>query len=124
MAKKIGYVYYANSRQIDLSDKRKRRRYVVVKDNGKHVGVSKIRSINKNKPKRLYPLDKNKYPLSKECGVDSKVYTTKAKSKEKLSLTDNTVFDSSPSFKLSSKDTHNVLQHVVVRTGKKHKKKK
>lgn len=120
--KHVGEVYFANSRQIDLSDYRKRRRYVVVKDNGENVGVSKIRGVNGNNPERLYPLDKTKYPLTKECGVDNKVYTTKANAKEKLSLTDTTVFDKTPEFKLTSKDTHNVLQHVKLRTGRKHKK--
>lgn len=124
MSKKVGYVYYAKSQRIDSSDDKKRRNYVVVKDNGVYVGVSKIRGLNANSKnsERLYFLDKNKYSLSKESGVDKKVYTTKAKSKEKLSLSDSSVFDSNPSFKLSSKDTHGVLMHVNLRSGKKNKK--
>ena len=114
MSKKVGYVYYANSRRIDSSDNKERRRYVVVRDDGKNVGVSKIRGYNSNSKNivRLYPLPEGKYPLSKKSGVDKKVYTRKANSKTKLSLTDKSVFDDKHLFKLSSHDTHNVLVHT------------
>ena len=123
--KKVGYVYYANSKKIDNSDYRDRKRYVVVKDNGFFVGVAKIRGYSNNSANdsRLYLLDISKYPLNKKSGVDKKVYTTKAGKSKKLSLYDRSVFDKESDFKLSSKDTHRVLNHVKNRNGKKHKKK-
>lgn len=123
----VGYVYYANSKRIDASDKKVRRRYIVVKDNGRNVGVSKIRSkhANLSNARRILSLDRNKYPLkADESGVDERVYTTYSNSKEKLILSDYSVFDREADFKLSSKDTHKVLQHVRLRSGKKGKSNK
>ena len=123
MKKRTGNVYWANSQKIDKFDKKDRRQYAVVKDNGKNVGVSKVRGFNDNAKnnQRLFELDCKKYPLSKRSGVDNKVYT-KGANKKHLRLEDRDIFDSSPAFKLSSSDTHKVLQHVILRTGKQHKK--
>ncbi len=114
MNKRLGNVYWANSQKIDKSDKKRRRQYAVVRDNGKNVGVSKIRGFNGNKKndERLFELNKNKYPLSKRSGVDKKVYSQRVDNHKYLILEDNEVFDKKPSYKLSSHDTHRVLKHT------------
>ena len=114
LAKRLGNVYWANSQKIDKTDKKKRRQYAVTKDNGKNVGVSKIRGFNDNKKNdnRLYELDRNKYPLSKRSGIDKKIYSQRADNKKSLRLEDIEVFDKTPAFKLSSHDTHRVLKHT------------
>lgn len=119
----MGNVYWANSKKIDKSDLKERKQYTVVKDNGSNVGVSKIRGFNDNSKnsERLFELDMKKYPLTKRSGVDNKVYT-KGAEKKRLRLEDKSIFEDTPSFKLPSKDTHKLLQHVILRTGKQHKK--
>lgn len=114
MSKRIGNVYWANSQKIDKTDIKKRRQYAVTKDNGRNVGVSKIRGFNDNEKnnERLYLLDENKYSLSKPSGVDKKVYSKRADSNKLLRLEDNDIFDNTPSFRLSSHDTHRVLIHT------------
>lgn len=124
MAKRIGNVYWANSQKIDRTDKKKRRQYAVTKDNGRNVGVSKIRGYNDNEKNidRLYVLDMNKYPLSKRSGVDKKIYSKRADNNKLLRLEDNDIFDINPVFKLSSHDTHRVLNHTGSSNKRKQKK--
>ena len=74
---------------------------------------------NSKNDERLYKLDEKKYPLTKPSGVDKKVYTTRADNKKLLKLNDKQVFDSNPSFKLSSHDTHNVVVHTRKLSNKK-----
>lgn len=114
MKKRLGNVYWANSQKIDKSDSKKRRQYAVVRDNGKNVGVSKIRGFNGNKKndERLFELNVDKYPLNKRSGVDKKVYSKRVDKQKYLRLEDNEVFDKKPSYKLSSHDTHRVLKHT------------
>ena len=124
MKKQLGNVYWANSQKIDKSDRKKRRQYAIVRDNGKNVGVSKIRGFNGNKKndERLYELNKDKYPLSKRSGVDKKVYSQRVDNHNSLRLEDNEVFDKKPSYKLSSHDTHRVLKHTGYFNNKKGRK--
>lgn len=124
MNKNLGNVYWANSQKIDKSDWKRRRQYAVVRDNGKNVGVSKIRGFNGNKKndERLFELSKDKYPLSKRCGVDKKVYSQRVDNHKSLRLEDNEVFDKKPSYKLSSHDTHRVLKHTGYFNNKKGRK--
>lgn len=119
--KHTGEVYWANNTKIDPSDTKTRRQFAVVNDNGKNVGIAKIRGINNNSKndERLYKLDEKKYPLTKPSGVDKKVYTNRADNQRPLRLNDKQVFDSKPSFKLSSHDTHRIINH----TNKKRKRK-
>lgn len=124
MNKRLGNVYWVNSQKIDRSDRKRRRRYAIVRDNGKNVGVSKIRGFNGNKKndERLYELSKDKYPLSKRSGVDKKVYSQRVDNHKSLRLEDNEVFDKKPSYKLSSHDTHRVLKHTGYFNNKKGRK--
>ena len=122
--KRLGNVYWVNSQKIDRSDRKRRRQYAIVRDNGKNVGVSKIRGFNGNKKndERLYELSKDKYPLSKRSGVDKKVYSQRVDNHKSLRLEDNEVFDKKPSYKLSSHDTHRVLKHTGYFNNKKGRK--
>lgn len=114
MSKKTGYVYWANSRKIDKTDKKPRRQYAIIRDNGKNVGVVKIRGVNENdkNKNRLYELDMKKYPLTKRSGVDNYVYSRRSDNKKLLSLQDKQVFDAFPVFRLSSNDTHKAILHT------------
>lgn len=114
MGKRLGEVYWANSQKIDKTDKKIRRQYAITKDNGKNVGVSKIRGFNNNQKnnERLFEISSNKYPLTKRSGVDNKIYSRRSDNKKPLQLTDNEVFDKKPAFKLSSHDTHKVILHT------------
>ena len=124
MKKRIGNVYWSNSQFIDANDIKKRRQYVVVRDDGKFVKVSKIRGYNENiqNNDRLFKLNLSKYPkLKKQCGVDNYVYSYRNRPKQKLSLEDKSIFDNEPEFNLTSHDTHRVLIHTK---DKRHKKRK
>ena len=114
MAKRLGHVYWANSQKIDKTDNKSRRQYTVTKDNGKYVGVSKIRGFNDNRKnsERLFELSVDKYPLNKRSGVDNKIYSFRVDNNKPLQLEDKEVFDTKPAFKLSSHDTHKVLLHT------------
>lgn len=114
MSKRLGEVYWANSQKIDKLDNKKRRQYAVMRDNGKYVSVSKIRGFNENikNEERLFELDVKKYPLSKRSGIDKKIYSQRVDNRKLLRLEDKEVFDKSPSFKLSSHDTHKAINHT------------
>ena len=124
MNKRLGNVYWVNSQKIDRSDRKRRRQYAIVRDNGKNVGVSKIRGFNGNKKndERLFELRKDKYSLSKRSGVDKKVYSQRIDNHKYLRLEDYEVFDKKPSYKLSSHDTHRVLKHTGYFNNKKGRK--
>ena len=124
MGKRLGEVYWAKSQKIDTFDTKKRRQYVVIKDNGKYVSVVKIRGFNENirNEERLYELDIKKYPLAKRCGIDKKIYNQRVDNRKLLRLEDNEVFDKSLVFKLSSHDTHRAINHSCYNKQKKGKK--
>ena len=125
MKKRLGEVYWANSKLIDKTDKKDKRQYVVVRDNGKNVKISKIRGYNNNlkNEERLFELDLKKYPLTKRSGVDRKTYSYRSDNKKLLRLEDVEVFNSKPTFKLSSHDTHKVMVHTGILPNKKKKRK-
>ena len=120
MSKKTGYVYWANSRKIDKTDKKPRRQYVVVRDNGKYVKVSKIRGFNENdkNKNRLYILDMKKYPLTKPSGVDYYFFSHRSDNKKLLTLQDKQVFDIEPAFVLTNRDTRRVFEHTKIKKGR------
>ena len=115
--KETGNVYWANSYYIDKSDLKSRRRYAIVRDNGKNISVAKIRGFNNNKKNddRLFELDIKKYPqLTKKCGIDRKVYSRRSDNLTLLEIEDKQVFDKKPDFKLSSHDTHKAINHTIL----------
>lgn len=122
MSKRLGEVYWANSTKIDKHDKKKRRQYAVIQDNGKYVKVSKIRGYNENVKnfERLFELDIKKYPLQKRSGIDKHIYSQRVDNRKLLQLEDFEVFDKKPHFKLSSHDTHKAIAHTrYKKNGKK-----
>ena len=103
-------------------NKKKRRQYAVVHDNGKYVKVSKIRGYNENVKnfERLFELDIKKYPLQKRSGVDNYTYSQCVDNRKLLQLEDFEVFDKKTHFKLSSHDTHKAIAHSCYKkNGKK-----
>ena len=124
-----GKVVYGKTRFIER-DTKPRRRYIVVKDNGKNIKVVKTNSLKKDKFGN-YIIDKHKveissnYPcLKKRTVADNQVFSKNRITKEKFSLgKNNGVFDTKEQFILSDYDFNNVFNNATFRTGKKHKKK-
>lgn len=124
-----GKVVYGKTRFIER-DTKPRRRYIVVKDNGKNIKVVKTNSLKKDKFGN-YIIDKHRveissnYPgLKKRTVADNQVFSKNRITKEKFSLEKNNgVFDTKEQFILSDYDFNNVFNNATFRTGKKHKKK-
>ena len=125
----LGKVVWGKTRFIE-NDTKPRRRYVVTKDNGYNIGVSKINSVKQDKFGN-YIVDNKKIELQgsysgipKRSAVDYKVFTKNRKTKEKLSLSKgNGVFDEKEVCVLDDNDLARVVNHVRYRTGTKHQKK-
>lgn len=125
MRKRLGEVHWANSKKIDKTDNKARRLYAIMHDNGKNIGVSKIRGYNNNtkNKERLYKLNIDKYPLTKHCGIDKKIYYQRNDNKCLLKITDKDIFDIDTAFVLSSHDTHRAMKHTgALRSNKKGRK--
>lgn len=60
----VGKVYRGETKYIDR-DTKKQRNYVVVRDNGKNISVSKLKSIKKENDPALLELNYQKYGLKK-----------------------------------------------------------
>ena len=115
----VGKVYRGETKYIDPEPK-KQRNYVVVRDNGKYVSVSKLKSFKKESDSSLYELSRDKYGLEKRTGVDFQRYSRNRMSKQPLSLADKRAFpEGRERFKLSSHDTHRVVIHTQPKKKKK-----
>lgn len=115
----VGKVYRGETKYIDR-DTKKQRNYVVVRDNGRNVSVSKLKSIKCENDPALYEIDHKKYGLSKRTDVDFQSFSKNRMSNKPLSLSDKRVFpEGRERFKLSSHDTHKAIVHTQI-----HKKKK
>lgn len=123
-----GKVVYGKTRFIER-DTKPRRRYVIVKDNGKNIKVVKTNTMKKDKYGNYIP-DKHKVEISRNYRglkdrtlVDSKVFSKNRITKEKFTLNKNNgVFDTKEEFVLNDYDFDKVFNNAVFRTGKKHKK--
>ena len=118
IGKNVGKVYRGNTKYIDV-DTKPQRNYVVVVDDGKHVVVSKLKSIKifdvngKNADRALVEINSTKYGLEKRTGVDFQRFRKNRMSGKPLSLSDKRVFpEGQERFSLNSKDKHNVLVHT------------
>lgn len=123
-----GKVFYGKTKFIE-PDTKPRRRFVVVKDNGLNVKVSKLNSMKMDmkgnfiQDKHKIEIDRNYTGLTKRTVVDDKVFSKNRKTKEKLYLgKNNGVFDEMEEFIVSDYDMERIHNHVKFRTGKNHKK--
>lgn len=116
--KNVGKVYRGTTKYIDV-DTKPQRNYVVVVDDGKHVVVSKLKSIKifdvngKNADHALVEINSTNYGLQKRTGVDYQRFSKNRMSGKRLSLSDKQVFpEAKERFKLGSHDLHNALMHT------------
>ncbi len=123
-----GKVVYGKTRFIER-DTKPRRRYVVVKDNGKNIKVVKTNSMKKDifgnyiEDKHKVEIDRNYHGLKERTLVDNKVFSKNRITKQKFSLDKNNgVFDTREEFILNDYDFDRVFNNATFRTGKKHKK--
>ena len=111
----VGNVYRGRTKYIDPENKHERN-YVVVRDNGKHVSVSKLKSIKRDNDLALFEINHEKYGLKKRTGIDFEVFSKNRMSHKPLSLSDKRVFpEGKERFKLSSHDTHRAIKHTQKR---------
>lgn len=122
----VGKVYRGRTKYIDPETKHERD-YVVVRDNGKNVTVSKLKSIKKfdengkNADRALVEINHARYGLPKRTGVDFQRFDNNRMSGKRLTLEDKDVFpEDKERFALGSRDKHEVLKH----TGRTDKRKK
>ena len=115
---RVGNVYRGITKYIDPETKLERN-YVVVRDNGRSVAVSKLKSIKqfddngKNTDPALFEINYKKYGLLKRTGVDFQRFDKNRMSSRPLELSDKRVFpEEKERFKLSSHDTHKVIKHT------------
>lgn len=126
----VGKIYRGVTKYIDPDTKRTRD-YVVVRENGKKVTVSKVKSIKqvdeneKNADKALVEINHERYSLPKRSGVDFQRFDTNIMSGKPLKITDNRVFPEGKSrAELSNRDKERVLIHTGIKNPNRRKKKK
>ena len=108
----VGKVYRGRTKYID-KDTKLERNYVVVKDHGNFVSISKLKSIKKDKDNALLEIDFKKYGLTKRTGIDYQRFDKNRMPKKPLSLSDLKVFpEGRERFKLSSHDTYKAIKHT------------
>ena len=111
-----GNVYFGKTRYIDF-DKKPRRRYVVISDDGKRVKVAKLTSLDEKKEadNRFLPI--KSYPgLKKKTAVYQSLYSRNRITKKPLSVSPkNGVFDEKPVFALDDEDFQRADRHVIKR---------
>lgn len=114
----VGKVYRGETKYIDPETK-KQRNYVIVRDNGKAIFVSKLKYIKKERDPALMEIDYKKYGLEKRTGVDYQRFGKNRMTKRSLELSDKTVFpEQKERFKLSSHDTYNAIVHTRIQKKK------
>lgn len=108
----VGKVYRGRTKYIDTETKLERN-YVVVRDNGEHVSVAKLKSVKKECDPALLEIDYLKYGLTQRTGIDYQRFSKNRMSKKPLALSDKRVFpEQKEKFKLSSKDTYRAIHHT------------
>ena len=115
----VGGVYRGRTKYIDPEPKAERN-YVAVRANGNKVSVVKMKSYKKDHDPHLVEIDYRKYGLPKRTGVDHEIFFKNRMSGRNLKIMDRDVFPKgTPEFRLSSHDTHRVLDHVNRNKNKK-----
>lgn len=114
----VGKVYRGRTKYIDPETKLERD-YVVVRDNGRNVTVSKLKSIKKfdengkNADPALVEINHERYGLPKRTGVDYQRFDKNRMSGKGLTLEDKQVFpEEKERFKLGSHDLNRSLIHT------------
>ena len=118
---RVGKVYRARTKYIDL-DTKPERNYVVVLDDGKRVSVAKLKSIKifdeqgRNADKALVEINATRYGLPRRTGVDFQKFSKNRMSRKPLRLDDKDVFpEKVERFKLGSHDLARVLRHTKTK---------
>ena len=121
----VGKVYRGRTKYIDPETKLERD-YVVVRDNGRNVTVSKLKSIKKfdengkNADPALVEINHERYGLPKRTGVDYQRFDKNRMSGKRLTLEDKQVFpEEKERFTLSNKDRDKATFHTGARKRKK-----
>ncbi len=124
----VGKVYRGETKYID-SEPKKQRNYVVVRERGKAVTVSKLKSIKrtdengKNADPALVEINHERYGLPNRTGVDFQRFDRNRMSRKPLDLTDSDAFpEGKERFTLSNKDRDRALYHTGVKKRNKPKK--
>lgn len=108
----VGGVYRGRTKYIDPEPKLERN-YVAVKAKGNKVSVVKMKSYKKDVDPDLVEISQKKYGLKMRTGVDHEVFSKNRMSGKDLKITDRDAFPKgAPEFRLSSHDTHRVLEHI------------
>lgn len=117
-AKRVGKVYRGETKYIDKEPK-KQRDYVVVRERGNNVTVSKLKSIKKfdengrNADPALVEINHERYGLPNRTGVDFQRFDKNRMSGKPLDITDTDVFpEGKERFKLGSHDTARAVRHT------------
>ena len=120
----VGYVFIGKTMYIDSEPKLKRR-YLVTKQKGNNVTISKLKSIKKfdengkNADPFLVEINQNYPGLTKRTGVDKWNFTRNKIKGSLLNIKDKDVFKQTPEFRVSKNDLRKVQEHTGI---KKHNK--
>lgn len=116
----VGFVFVGNTMYID-SEPKLHRRYLVTKQKGDNVTVSKLKSIKKfdeagkNADPFLVEINQNYPGLTKRTGVDKTYYTKNIVKKQSLRIIDKDVFKQMPEFKVSGRDLRKAQVHTGIK---------
>lgn len=116
----VGYVFIGKTQYIDLETK-PRRRYLVTKQKGQNVTVSKLQSIKifdaqgKNADKNLIEINQGYPGLTKRTGVDKWQYTKNRMSGKPLKIPDSKIFNEAPEFRVSQNDLKKAQIHTGIK---------
>ena len=120
----VGGVYRGRTKYIDPEPKLERN-YVAVRAIGNKVSVVKMKSYKKDVDPDLVEISQKKYGLEKRTGVDHEMFSKNRMSGKDLKITDRDAFPKgSPEFRLTSHDTHRVLEHINTQRKRKLQQKK
>ena len=121
----VGFVFIGNTKYIDVEPKLQRR-YLVTKQKGKNVTVSKLKSIKqfdengKNADPYLVEINENYPGLTKRTGVDFWQYNTNRLSGKPLDITDYKIFKKQPEFIVSGRDLSKAQIHTKIKKYNRH----
>lgn len=123
----VGKVYRGQTKYIDPEPKLERN-YLVIRENGRNVTVSKLKSIKKldengkNADPALVEINYARYGLTKRTGVDFQRFDKNRMSGKPLQLSDKKAFpEQKERFTLSNRDRDKAIYHTGVKKRNKRK---